>query len=142
VVFDVDDMSGETMQKIAREMNLSETVFICRPRDAKADYRARIFAPGEGGGGGDPVCGSGNGAIAACVARHLDKTKTAGAYRAKQGIEICRDGSPSFVETRGQNARDRGGRASRDGVAWRTSASGRSAACGQPKGVFGRMCRR
>ncbi|MHC5653386.1 PhzF family phenazine biosynthesis protein [Stappia sp. ICDLI1TA098] len=74
-------------------MNLSETVFLCRPRDGEAGCRARIFAPGEGDGGGDPVCGSGNGAIAAYVARHLDKTKTAGAYRVKQGIEICRDGS-------------------------------------------------
>lgn len=45
VVFDADDLSGATMQKIAQEMNLSETVFICRPRDANADYRARIFTP-------------------------------------------------------------------------------------------------
>lgn len=45
VVFDADDIPAETMQKIAREMNLSETVFILRPTVAEADYRARIFTP-------------------------------------------------------------------------------------------------
>ena len=45
VVFDADDLSAETMQKIAREMNLSETVFILEPTDPEADYRVRIFTP-------------------------------------------------------------------------------------------------
>ncbi len=45
VVFDADDIPPQTMQKIAREMNLSETVFILKPTTAQADYRARIFTP-------------------------------------------------------------------------------------------------
>ncbi|HGH4624790.1 TPA: PhzF family phenazine biosynthesis protein [Enterobacter hormaechei] len=45
VVFDADDIPAETMQKIAREMNLSETVFILKPTTPDADYRARIFTP-------------------------------------------------------------------------------------------------
>ena len=45
VVFDADDIPSQTMQKIAREMNLSETVFILKPTTPEADYRARIFTP-------------------------------------------------------------------------------------------------
>jgi PhzF family phenazine biosynthesis protein len=45
VIFDADDLTTETMQKIAREMNLSETVFILKPTSSDADYRARIFTP-------------------------------------------------------------------------------------------------
>jgi len=45
VVFDADELPTETMQKIAREMNLSETVFILKPTTPEADYRARIFTP-------------------------------------------------------------------------------------------------
>lgn len=52
--------------------------------------RVRTFAPGEGVAE-DPVCGSGNGCVAAYVARHIDPANT-GAYRAEQGIEIGRDG--------------------------------------------------
>lgn len=45
VVFNADDIPAETMQKIAREMNLSETVFILKPTEPDADYRVRIFTP-------------------------------------------------------------------------------------------------
>lgn len=45
VVFDADDLDAATMQKIAREMNLSETVFILKPTSPDADYRVRIFTP-------------------------------------------------------------------------------------------------
>lgn len=45
VVFDADAISATTMQQIAREMNLSETVFILKPRRPDADYRVRIFTP-------------------------------------------------------------------------------------------------
>jgi PhzF family phenazine biosynthesis protein len=45
VVFDADALDAVTMQRIAREMNLSETVFILNPTSAAADYRARIFTP-------------------------------------------------------------------------------------------------
>lgn len=45
VVFDADALSAGMMQKIAREMNLSETVFILKPISTAADYRVRIFTP-------------------------------------------------------------------------------------------------
>jgi PhzF family phenazine biosynthesis protein len=43
VVFDADDLDTEQMQRIARWTQLSETVFLCAPTDAAADYRVRIF---------------------------------------------------------------------------------------------------
>ena len=47
IVFEADALSTDQMQRITRQFNLSETVFLCAPseRDA-ADYRARIFTPG------------------------------------------------------------------------------------------------
>jgi PhzF family phenazine biosynthesis protein len=44
VVHDADDLSAGQMQRIARYMNLSETVFLCRPTVAEADFAVRIFA--------------------------------------------------------------------------------------------------
>jgi len=43
VVFDADDLSTETMQAIAQEMNLSETAFVLQ--STVADVRARYFTP-------------------------------------------------------------------------------------------------
>jgi len=45
VFFEADNVSSETMQKIANELNLSETVFLQQPQSSKADYKARIFTP-------------------------------------------------------------------------------------------------
>ncbi|WAC19007.1 PhzF family phenazine biosynthesis protein [Luteolibacter sp. SL250] len=46
VVFGADDALPQvTMQRIAREMNLSETVFLFPPTSPAADYRVRIFTP-------------------------------------------------------------------------------------------------
>ncbi len=45
VLFDTDDLPAETMQAIAREMNLSETAFV--RRSAVADVGARFFTPAE-----------------------------------------------------------------------------------------------
>ncbi|HEB80910.1 MAG TPA: PhzF family phenazine biosynthesis protein, partial [Chromatiales bacterium] len=45
VVFDAGRVSTPVLQAIAREMNLSETVFLSEPVHAEADYRARIFTP-------------------------------------------------------------------------------------------------
>jgi trans-2,3-dihydro-3-hydroxyanthranilate isomerase len=45
ILFDTDDMAEETMQAIAREMNLSETAFV---RHSKvADFGVRYFTPAE-----------------------------------------------------------------------------------------------
>lgn len=45
IVLDADDLSAETMQAIAREMNLSETAFVMR--SDVANVRARYFTPAE-----------------------------------------------------------------------------------------------
>jgi PhzF family phenazine biosynthesis protein len=43
VVHDADGLDTETMQTIARWLNLSETCFLLPPTDPAADYRVRIF---------------------------------------------------------------------------------------------------
>src|SRR3954467_9816837 len=56
-----DGISDETMQAIAREMNLSETVFVTSPSDSAAFKRLRIFTPGrELPFAGHPVVGTWN----------------------------------------------------------------------------------
>ncbi|HZI20413.1 MAG TPA: PhzF family phenazine biosynthesis protein [Pyrinomonadaceae bacterium] len=40
-------LSGETMQAIAKEFNLSETTFVLPPDDPRHDYRVRIFTPDQ-----------------------------------------------------------------------------------------------
>lgn len=45
VVLDPQDLSGEAMQAIAREFNLSETVFAFPPQQAAHRARLRIFTP-------------------------------------------------------------------------------------------------
>lgn len=45
VILDGDDLSSETMQRIAAWTNLSETTFICEPKNPAADYELRIFTP-------------------------------------------------------------------------------------------------
>ncbi|MEV7021955.1 PhzF family phenazine biosynthesis isomerase [Kitasatospora sp. NPDC093558] len=44
VFFDADDLPAERMQRIAKEMNLSETTFVLTPREG-GDARIRIFTP-------------------------------------------------------------------------------------------------
>jgi trans-2,3-dihydro-3-hydroxyanthranilate isomerase len=45
VFFGCDDLSGEQMQCVAREMNLSESTFLLRPRLPDTDARVRVFTP-------------------------------------------------------------------------------------------------
>jgi trans-2,3-dihydro-3-hydroxyanthranilate isomerase len=45
VILDGQGVTGEQMQAIAREMNLSETTFIVPPTVGAADARVRIFTP-------------------------------------------------------------------------------------------------
>ena len=40
-----DDLDGATMQALAREVNLSESVFVLRAASARADAAVRIFTP-------------------------------------------------------------------------------------------------
>jgi len=54
------DLDSSTMQKIARELNLSETVFIVPPQQASCVVRLRIFTPGkEMDFAGHPTLGTG-----------------------------------------------------------------------------------
>lgn len=46
VVRDADDLSTELMQAIAREFNLSETVFVMKPDRPAHSAKIRIFTPG------------------------------------------------------------------------------------------------
>ncbi|MEV4636112.1 PhzF family phenazine biosynthesis protein [Actinoplanes sp. NPDC049548] len=45
VVYGAEALGGDQMQALAREFNLSETVFVLPPTDIEATYRARIFTP-------------------------------------------------------------------------------------------------
>lgn len=45
VVFDAQQLAADQMQAIAREFNLSETVFVLPAEAAAASYRVRIFTP-------------------------------------------------------------------------------------------------
>ena len=47
VVLDGNGLSAEEMQRFARWTNLSETTFLVDPDADGADYRVRIFTPGE-----------------------------------------------------------------------------------------------
>jgi PhzF family phenazine biosynthesis protein len=59
VVLEAHDLSESTMASFARWTNLSETVFLLRPNDPGADYRARIFTPfGELPFAGHPTLGA------------------------------------------------------------------------------------
>lgn len=45
VVLDCEGLGTQAMQRIAREFNLSETVFVLPPQDARHRARVRIFTP-------------------------------------------------------------------------------------------------
>lgn len=66
VVHDADQLSDETMAAFARWTNLSETTFLLRPTDDRADYRLRIFTTGgELPFAGHPTLGSAHAWLAA-----------------------------------------------------------------------------
>jgi len=47
VVLDAHDLTTAQMQRVAQWTNLSETTFVLPPTDSAADYRVRIFTPGQ-----------------------------------------------------------------------------------------------
>ena len=47
VVHDADALDGKQMQTIARELNLSETVFLLKPENPAHSAKVRIFTPGR-----------------------------------------------------------------------------------------------
>ncbi|MFI6411925.1 PhzF family phenazine biosynthesis protein [Streptomyces sp. NPDC050585] len=72
VYFDADGLTPERMQRIAREMNLSETVFVMRPRQG-GDAYVRVFTPvNELPFAGHPLLGT---AIALGNRRSVDQLK-------------------------------------------------------------------
>lgn len=59
VIFEADNLTSEQMQNIARWTNLSETTFLQKPINNKADYKVRIFTPnGELPFAGHPTLGT------------------------------------------------------------------------------------
>ncbi|MGK7867892.1 PhzF family phenazine biosynthesis protein [Falsiroseomonas sp. E2-1-a20] len=66
VVYGAADLDGAAMQAIAREFNLSETVFVTAAEPSRA--RIRIFTPGRE----LPFAGHPNVGAAVLLARHLD----------------------------------------------------------------------
>lgn len=82
VVWNSDGLSQHQMQMIAREMNLSETVFLLPPRTG-ADYRVRIFTPrSELPFAGHPTI------AAACVFESMQEASPAGILRQECGIGV------------------------------------------------------
>lgn len=59
VCLNADRLSDAQMQGIARQLNLSEVAFVCKPTRAGAHYRTRIFTPQvELGFAGHPTLGT------------------------------------------------------------------------------------
>jgi PhzF family phenazine biosynthesis protein len=105
-----------TVERLEPDLKLIETVcrdnkspgITCFAPAKDAAYRLRTFAPGDGIVE-DPVCGSGNGSVAAYIARHLKTGEASFAYRSEQGIEMGRPGQV-IAEVEGSAVRI-GGRA-------------------------------
>lgn len=56
---DAEGLTTEEMQRLAREMNLSETTFVLPPQTPEADFKVRIFTPAaELPFAGHPVVGT------------------------------------------------------------------------------------
>lgn len=91
----------EIEQECRMEKAAGVTVFALGGTESSRIARVRTFAPGEGVIE-DPVCGSGNGAVGAYVAKHIFPDEASFNYRAVQGqkvnrpgevlVECCRDG--------------------------------------------------
>lgn len=80
------------IQKVTRQLRCAGlTTFAEHAPVSETRIRVRTFAPGEGVPE-DPVCGSGNGSVAAFLAHHKHGREASGHYLAEQGIEIGRDG--------------------------------------------------
>ena len=96
VVLDADGIAPERMQAVAREFNLSETVFVLPPDDARHRARLRIFTPGrELPFAGHPTVGT------AVLLGLADETGTdAKMFGLEEGVGIV----PCLVEVRGEGA--------------------------------------
>lgn len=80
------------IERVCREQGaVGVTVFSLEAADPECSAKLRTFAPGEGISE-DPVCGSGNGSVAAYIGKHglIDGDDVT--YYAEQGMEISRPG--------------------------------------------------
>ncbi|MFC4306726.1 PhzF family phenazine biosynthesis protein [Cohnella boryungensis] len=95
VVLDGNSLSTDEMQAVANWTNLSETTFVCKPTDPRADYKLRIFTPhNELPFAGHPTIGS-----AFAVLKHGLKPKTEGGLVQECGsglVSILIDGDKLF----------------------------------------------
>ena len=95
VVTQAEGLDDARMQAIAREFNLSETVFVLSPRDLRHRARLRIFTPGsELPFAGHPTVGT------AVLLTLLDGHTTAAAFGLEEGVGIV----PCVSERRGDRA--------------------------------------
>ena len=93
------DLTAGMMQRIAKELNLSETTFVFPPLDARHDFRLRIFTPAaELPMAGHPTIGS------AWLLRHIGAIAAAGSLVFEEGVgpvEVLlsrkEDGAPGKV---------------------------------------------
>lgn len=75
VVLDAAGLDAQSMQHIARWLNLSETTFVLPPTVAGADYRLRIFTPAnELPFAGHPTLGSAHAVVTAGLASPRSRT--------------------------------------------------------------------
>ena len=101
VVPNADGLTEEQMQRIAREMNNSETAFIFQSKDTEADVEVRFFTPTTE----VPLCG--HATIAAHYVRAIEGSAVSGRVlqKTKAGtlpVDIVRDGADfSIVMTQG-----------------------------------------
>ncbi len=102
VFTDAEGLTDQLMQQIAREMSLSETVFLLPPRDPRAICRARIFTPArELPFAGHPTVGTGY--LLAAIGRvPLRQGRTSILLDEEVGLVPVsiesQDGRPGFVQ--------------------------------------------
>lgn len=99
---DAEGLDSQLMQQIAREMNLSETVFVLPAEDARALCKVRIFTPAsELPFAGHPTIGTGY-LLAALGRIPLREERTIVTFEEGVGlvpVEVrLRDGKPDFVQ--------------------------------------------
>lgn len=84
VVFGAESLSGEVMQSIACEFNLSETAFVLSPTSSENTHHVRIFTPvAELPFAGHPTIGT-----AIALARAEGNTQNHHNYRFEEGIGV------------------------------------------------------
>lgn len=102
VVPNADGLTEAMMQKIARELNHSETAFVFHGKEGEYDVHVRFFTPKNE----VPICG--HATIAAHYVRAIETNMEAGVVRQKTGagilpVEIRRDGKEiKIIMTQGE----------------------------------------